>query len=326
MAAAAEAGVREGRPAARRPRGAPARAGEAGRRPRRRHRRRRRRLRRRTSWRPPSRSSTSAAAGSAASAAGSSTRSRRSPPASWSSSSCSRSTAASTSRPASARRGRPCPARCWCPSCRTTPTSTPSCSRSCAAAGSRCGCPQRGDKRSLLETVERNAKEAFARHRVKRASDLTARSLALSELQEALELPDAPLRIECIDVSHVQGTNVVASMVVFEDGLAKKSDYRRFSVAPRAPTTPPPWPRWCAAGSPATSRRRRTAGTSRGRRRGGPAAPVRLPAEPAGGRRRRAPGGRGQPVARRSSASSTSPSAGWPSAWRRSGCPATATR
>ena len=91
--------------------------------------------------------------------------------------------------------------------------------------------PQRGDKRSLLETVERNAKEAFARHRVKRSSDLTARSLALSELQEALDLPDAPLRIECMDVSHVQGTNVVASMVVFEDGLAKKSDYRRFSVA-----------------------------------------------------------------------------------------------
>jgi excinuclease ABC subunit C len=91
--------------------------------------------------------------------------------------------------------------------------------------------PQRGDKRSLMETVERNAKESFARHRVKRASDLTARSLALAELQEALELPDAPLRIECIDISHVQGTNVVASMVVFEDGLAKKSDYRRFSVA-----------------------------------------------------------------------------------------------
>ena len=90
--------------------------------------------------------------------------------------------------------------------------------------------PQRGDKRSLMETVERNAKEAFARHRVRRSSDLTARSLALAELQEALELPDAPLRIECMDVSHVQGTNVVASMVVFEDGLAKKSDYRRFSV------------------------------------------------------------------------------------------------
>src|SRR3954465_10823381 len=90
--------------------------------------------------------------------------------------------------------------------------------------------PQRGDKRALLETVERNAKESFARHRVKRSSDLTARSLALSELQEALELPDAPLRIECMDISHVQGTNVVASMVVFEDGLAKKSNYRRFSV------------------------------------------------------------------------------------------------
>jgi excinuclease ABC subunit C len=90
--------------------------------------------------------------------------------------------------------------------------------------------PQRGDKRALMETVERNAKEAFVRHRVKRSSDLTARSLALSELQEALDLPEAPLRIECIDVSHVQQTNVVASMVVFEDGLAKKSDYRRFSV------------------------------------------------------------------------------------------------
>jgi excinuclease ABC subunit C len=91
--------------------------------------------------------------------------------------------------------------------------------------------PQRGDKRSLMETVERNAKESFARHRIRRASDLTARSLALSEIQEALDLPDAPLRIECIDISHVQGTNVVASMVVFEDGMAKKSDYRRFSVA-----------------------------------------------------------------------------------------------
>src|SRR3712207_2804769 len=99
--------------------------------------------------------------------------------------------------------------------------------------------PQRGDKRSLLETVERNAKEALARHRVKRASDLTARSLALSELQEALELPDATLRIECIDISHVQGTNVVASMVVFEDGLAKKSDYRRFSLTNGNDETPP---------------------------------------------------------------------------------------
>ncbi|MCW2680511.1 MAG: uvrC [Frankiales bacterium] len=90
--------------------------------------------------------------------------------------------------------------------------------------------PQRGDKRALLETVERNAKQAFALHKTKRASDLTARSLALSELQDALDLPEAPLRIECFDVSHVQGTNVVASMVVFEDGLARKSEYRRFAV------------------------------------------------------------------------------------------------
>jgi excinuclease ABC subunit C len=90
--------------------------------------------------------------------------------------------------------------------------------------------PQRGDKRALLETVERNAAQAFALHKTKRASDLTARSLALSELQDALELAEAPLRIECFDVSHVQGTSVVASMVVFEDGLARKSEYRRFAV------------------------------------------------------------------------------------------------
>ncbi|MBA3369013.1 MAG: excinuclease ABC subunit UvrC [Geodermatophilaceae bacterium] len=91
--------------------------------------------------------------------------------------------------------------------------------------------PQRGDKRALMDTVQRNAGEAFARHRVKRASDLTARSLALAEIQEALDLSDAPLRIECIDVSHVQGTNVVGSLVVFEDGVAKRSDYRRFIIS-----------------------------------------------------------------------------------------------
>ncbi|GAA4680043.1 excinuclease ABC subunit UvrC [Pseudonocardia yuanmonensis] len=90
--------------------------------------------------------------------------------------------------------------------------------------------PQRGDKRALAETVERNAKESLAQHKLRRAGDLTARSAALQELQEALGLDQAPLRIECIDVSHVQGTNVVASLVVFEDGLAKKSDYRRFEV------------------------------------------------------------------------------------------------
>ena len=90
--------------------------------------------------------------------------------------------------------------------------------------------PQRGDKRTLMETVRRNAQQSLARHKVARAGDLTARSQALQELQEALELDEAPLRIECFDVSHVQGTNVVASMVVFEDGLPRKSEYRRFIV------------------------------------------------------------------------------------------------
>ena len=91
--------------------------------------------------------------------------------------------------------------------------------------------PQRGDKRALMDTVQRNAGEAFARHRIKRASDLTARSLALAEIQESLDLSEAPLRIECIDVSHVQGTNVVGSLVVFEDGVPKRSDYRRFLIS-----------------------------------------------------------------------------------------------
>ena len=90
--------------------------------------------------------------------------------------------------------------------------------------------PQRGDKRALLETVERNAKEAFTRHKLKRSSDITSRSVALQELQDALDLREAPLRIECYDVSNLQGTDVVASMVVFEDGLARKSEYRRFAI------------------------------------------------------------------------------------------------
>src|SRR6202035_856141 len=90
--------------------------------------------------------------------------------------------------------------------------------------------PQRGDKRALLDTVARNAKEGLALHKTRRASDLTTRSKALHEIQEALGLDDAPLRIECYDVSNLQGTHVVASMVVFEDGLARKSEYRRFSI------------------------------------------------------------------------------------------------
>src|SRR6201986_1765379 len=90
--------------------------------------------------------------------------------------------------------------------------------------------PQRGDKKTLAETVARNAKQALALHKLRRASDLTTRSKALHEIQDALELDDAPLRIECYDVSNLQGTHVVASMVVSEDGLVRKSEYRRSSI------------------------------------------------------------------------------------------------
>jgi excinuclease ABC subunit C len=90
--------------------------------------------------------------------------------------------------------------------------------------------PRRGDRRALLETVRQNAEEAFRRTRTRRASDFDARSRALEELQQALGLDDAPLRIECFDVSHLSGTEVVASMVVFEDGLPKRSDYRTFKL------------------------------------------------------------------------------------------------
>lgn len=90
--------------------------------------------------------------------------------------------------------------------------------------------PQRGDKKALFDTVGRNASEALAQHKLRRAGDLTTRSAALTELQESLALDQAPLRIECVDISHVQGTDVVASLVVFEDGLPRKSDYRHYSI------------------------------------------------------------------------------------------------
>ncbi len=90
--------------------------------------------------------------------------------------------------------------------------------------------PQRGDKKSLMETVARNASQALAQHKLRRAGDLSTRSKALEEISAALGMETAPLRIECYDVSQIQGTDVVASMVVFEDGLARKSEYRRFMV------------------------------------------------------------------------------------------------
>jgi excinuclease ABC subunit C len=89
---------------------------------------------------------------------------------------------------------------------------------------------QRGDKRALAETVTQNAHESFTRHRLRRTSDHNSRARALNELQEFLGLPHAPLRIECFDMSHIQGSDYVGSMVVMEDGLPKKSDYRRFKI------------------------------------------------------------------------------------------------
>jgi excinuclease ABC subunit C len=90
--------------------------------------------------------------------------------------------------------------------------------------------PQRGDKRALHDTVTRNAGEEFTRHRLRRGADHNSRARALNALQEALDLPEAPLRIECFDMSHIQGSDYVGSMVVMEDGIPKTSDYRRFKV------------------------------------------------------------------------------------------------
>ena len=101
--------------------------------------------------------------------------------------------------------------------------------RAAGLAGSDPGAA-RGDKRALAETVHRNAQEALQQHKLKRAGDFNARSAALQSIQEFLGLADAPLRIECIDISHVQGTDVVGSLVVFEDGLPRKSDYRHYAI------------------------------------------------------------------------------------------------
>ncbi len=90
---------------------------------------------------------------------------------------------------------------------------------------------QRGEKAALLQTATMNAKQALGLYKTRRSADYVARSKALTDLQEALELDEAPLRMECFDVSHLSGTNIVASMVVFEDGLPKKDQYRRFNIA-----------------------------------------------------------------------------------------------
>jgi excinuclease ABC subunit C len=153
--------------------------------------------------------------------------------------------------------------------------------------------PQRGAKRALQETVTRSAAEDLARHRLRRAADHNARSKALTELQSALGLREAPLRIECFDMSHLQGTDYVGSMVVLEDGLVKRSDYRRFKVKTvrgnddYAAMEEVLTRRLTALKEPPPDRPNPT-------RRHGPPPPLRLPPQPAGGRRRQGParGGR----------------------------------
>ena len=120
--------------------------------------------------------------------------------------------------------------RSWCRSCRPTSSTLEELLAGLRGGKVQIRVPQRGDKKTLQETVASNARQALALHKTKRASDLTTRNRALEEIQKALELDDVPLRIECYDVSNLQGTEVVASMVVFEDGLARKSEYRRFVI------------------------------------------------------------------------------------------------
>ena len=215
------AGVRAGGPAARRHRRAQPRPGEERRRAGRRDRRRRVRPGRgRARGRRPGLPRPRRPDPRPARLGGREGRGRRHRTTS-SSTSCSRSTAS---------RRRRCRARCWSRRCPATPHEVAAWLEGLRGARVDLRVPQRGDKRALLETVERNAGQALNLHKTRRGGDLTTRSVALKELQEALDLPDAPLRIECYDVSNLQGTEVVASMVVFEDGLPRKSEYRRFSV------------------------------------------------------------------------------------------------
>ena len=145
----------------------------------------------------------------------------RAAPPSWSRTSCSSST------PATPTRSR---ARSWCPQLPPDAATFETLLSELRGSKVQIRVPQRGDKKTLQETVARNAGQSLALHKTKRASDLTTRNRALEEIQEALGLDEVPLRIECYDVSNLQGTEVVASMVVFEDGLARKSEYRRFVI------------------------------------------------------------------------------------------------
>ena len=132
-------------------------------------------------------------------------------------------------RPPTSRRIR-CRGRCWCRACRRTPTRSSDWLSGLRGSRVALRVPRRGDKKALAETVQRNAQEALQQHKLRRAGDFNARSAALQSIQDSLGLAAAPLRIECVDISHVQGTDVVASLVVFEDGLPRKSDYRHYAI------------------------------------------------------------------------------------------------
>ena len=326
-----EPGVRAGGPAARRHRGAAPRHGEAGRRARRRHRRRRRRVRRgRAGGRRPGLPRARRPGPRPARMGDRQGRAHRHGR-SWSSASSPSSTASRRRWPAPPTTpSSPCPRRSSSRSCPAELDARSSTgSRACADRGCRCACRSAATSGRSPRPSTRNAAEAFTQHKLRRAGDLTARSAALQEIQDALGLDSAPLRIECIDVSHVQGSNVVASLVVFEDGLARKSDYRRFEVRGgaeggrrrrdrrgRAPAVPAPPGRERQPAPEADRRRPRATpsrlgrghryrfpechpDTPRHRPEDGSAAPVRLPAEPARGRRRSAAGrGRGRRAGR----------------------------
>ena len=210
---------------------------------------------------------------------------------------------------------------CSCPSTSTTRRSTRSGCTSIRGSKVDVRVPLRGDKRELQETVTRNAREEFVRHRLRRASDHNSRAKALNELQEHLGLPDAPLRIECYDMSHIQGSDYVGSMVVVEDGLPKKSEYRRFKIKGDQGNDD------FAAMEQVLTRRLTAYLAERGRPVERDAGQVLLPAAAAARRRRQGPavGGRaGARGARAGRARSRWPPS--PSGSRRSTCPARRTR
>ena len=228
----------------------------------------------RTSSPPRCSSSSSAAVASAVCARGRSTRSSTSPPA---------SSSTQVLQHAYGDAAAAAPARCSCPSCPTTPRrSRAGCGDARASARCAIRVAQRGDKAALLQTATQNAQQALMLYKTRRTRDYIARIAGADDMQEALGIAEAPLRIECFDVSHLSGTNIVASMVVFEDGLPRKDQYRRFTI-PRRPTTPTRSTRCSPAGWRTSIRPDARAPTrpARGRRRR-PTADDAVPRRPSG--------------------------------------------